>query len=58
MIGVPHIEQLGENEKDQVLVTLAVDKGSKIYSKSKEEIKEHFCWYGREQLLELVNDEI
>ena len=29
MIGVHHIAQLGENDKDQVLVTLAVDKGSK-----------------------------
>ena len=33
MIGVHHIKKLGENEKAQVLVTLAVDKGSKRYSK-------------------------
>ena len=58
MIGVHHIAQIGENEKDQVLVTLAVDKWSKRYSRSKEELKEHFCWYGREQLLELLNDEV
>ena len=41
-----------------MLVTLEVHKGSKRYSKSKEELKEQLCWYGREQLLELLNYEV
>ena len=36
VIVVHCIAQLGENKKYQVLVTLAVYKGSKRYSKSKE----------------------
>ena len=38
MVGVHQMSQLGEYEKYQVLLTLAVDNGVKKYTRSKEEL--------------------
>ena len=39
MIGLHHVAQLEENEKDKVLLSLIVSKGARKFSKSKEELR-------------------
>ena len=57
MIGMHQVEQLEEQEKDQVLLSLVVRKGAKKFSKSMEMIARKWLWYSREILVEIFNNE-
>ena len=51
MIGMHQVDQLEEQEKDQVLLSLLVNKGAKNFSKLMEMLAEKWTWYSREILI-------
>ena len=44
MIGMHQVDQLEEQEKDQVLLSLVVNKGAKKFSKPMEMLAEKWTW--------------
>ena len=57
MIGMHQVDHLEEQEKDQVLLSLVVNKGAKKFSKSSEMLAKKWTWYSREALIEMFNNE-
>ena len=57
MIGMNQVDQLEEQEKDQVLLSLVVSKGAKKFSKSMETLARKWLWYSRKILVEMFNNE-
>ena len=57
MIGMHQVDQLEEQEKEQVLLSLVVIKGAKKFSKSMEMIAKKWLRNSREALVEMFNNE-
>ena len=57
MIGIHQVDHLEEQEKDQVLLSLVVNKGAKKFSKPMEMLAEKWTWYSREILIDMFNNE-
>ena len=57
MIGMHQVDQLEEQEKVHVLLSLVVSKGAKKFSKSMEMLARKWIWYSRETIVEMFNNE-
>ena len=58
MFGMHMVDQLCEIDRDRVILSLVVDKGSNKFSITKEELARKWSWHSRELLIEMFNDEV
>ena len=58
MIGMHCIAHLEENERDKVMLSLVVAKGSRKFSRSKDELRRKWMCYSRDLMVEMFNSEV